>query len=337
VTHSLGQESNHWHPVSSLVELLAAAQMGKPLPVRLLGHNLVLWLSDTGSIQAWADRCPHRGAQLSLGRICGQQLACAYHGWQFDAQGLCRLVPAQPDWQVPNSHRVQSFEVKQAFELIWVKLEASEQSLPNLPISLDLAPEGQFIKALAGPYLVNSSAPRVVENFLDMTHFGFVHDGSLGVKEHAKMPAYEVQERGAEGLSVIDAKVVQPQAFAGLSKAAQVSYRYNVIGPYTAFLSKQSEQGETLAIALFNCPLSNEETVSWFYILSSDLSSKAEEQVDFQNLIFAQDKPIVESQSPKALPIGRFGPVIEKHGPLDRVSAAYRRYLQRLNIHTGTC
>jgi hypothetical protein len=53
--------------------------------------------------------------------------------------------------------------------------------------------------------------------------------------------------------------------------------------------------------------------------------------------VFAQDRPVVESQQPRALPIGRTAPVTEVHGPADRVSSAYRRYLQRLGISLGTC
>jgi phenylpropionate dioxygenase-like ring-hydroxylating dioxygenase large terminal subunit len=59
--------------------------------------------------------------------------------------------------------------------------------------------------------------------------------------------------------------------------------------------------------------------------------------VEFQDAVFAQDRPVVESQQPKALPIGRTGPVTEVHGPADRVSSAYRRHLQRLAITLGTC
>jgi phenylpropionate dioxygenase-like ring-hydroxylating dioxygenase large terminal subunit len=67
-----------------------------------------------------------------------------------------------------------------------------------------------------------------------------------------------------------------------------------------------------------------------------DLSDD-EELRAFQDAVFAQDRPIVESQQPKALPIGRDLPMTEVHSPADRMSSAYRRYLARLGVSLGVC
>ena len=67
-----------------------------------------------------------------------------------------------------------------------------------------------------------------------------------------------------------------------------------------------------------------------------DLSDD-EELRAFQDAVFAQDRPIVESQSPKRLPIGQDGPIAEVHGPADRMSSAYRRYLARVGVSLGVC
>ena len=67
-----------------------------------------------------------------------------------------------------------------------------------------------------------------------------------------------------------------------------------------------------------------------------DLSDD-EELRAFQDAVFAQDRPIVESQIPKTLPIGKDGAIAEVHGPADRMSSAYRRYLARLGVLLGVC
>jgi len=75
-------ESSLFHPVA-LVDDLGAA----PLAVQLLGRDLVLWRDARGGVHAATDRCPHRGAALSMGRVHGDTLECAYHGWRFDGSG----------------------------------------------------------------------------------------------------------------------------------------------------------------------------------------------------------------------------------------------------------
>ena len=62
-------EETLWHPV-----VLSEAVTDTPVAVRLLGHDLVLWRDGAHQVHAWADRCPHRGAKLSLGRVVGDQL-----------------------------------------------------------------------------------------------------------------------------------------------------------------------------------------------------------------------------------------------------------------------
>ncbi|HEY9064713.1 MAG TPA: Rieske 2Fe-2S domain-containing protein, partial [Burkholderiaceae bacterium] len=71
-------ERSLWHPVASAADLVDA-----PLPVQLLAEPLVLWRDAAGAAHAFADRCPHRGARLSLGCVRGGELECPYHGWRF--------------------------------------------------------------------------------------------------------------------------------------------------------------------------------------------------------------------------------------------------------------
>ena len=70
-----------WHPVCDAHQV-----QDEPFPVKLLDQSLVLWRDQNGTVCGLYDQCPHRGARLSLGRICQGQLQCAYHGWTFEGQ-----------------------------------------------------------------------------------------------------------------------------------------------------------------------------------------------------------------------------------------------------------
>jgi phenylpropionate dioxygenase-like ring-hydroxylating dioxygenase large terminal subunit len=327
----LGAERHAWHPVLRADALAVRGVQA----CALLGERVVLWRDASAAVHAWRDQCPHRGAQLSLGRVVAaadgtDRLQCAYHGWQFDGAALCQNVPAQPQWKPSAGHCAKRFACHEHLGLIWVNLDASATwRAPRLPWASDAG----LTHALAGPYAVASSAPRLVENFLDMTHFGFIHPGYLGDADHTEMPAYEVQE-SADGLIVPQCSAWQPQAFdEGQATGQQVNYRYEVISPYCVALEKISATGDqALNIAMLNCPVNAESAITWFLIASAGLNQTPQQMIAFQTTIFAQDQPIVESQMPKALPLESG----EVHGPLDKVSAAYRRYLLKAGVVCGT-
>ena len=331
-------EQTLFHPVISSADLPVA----EPIAATLLGQALVLWRDELGAARAFADQCPHRGAALSLGKVVHLQgkarLQCAYHGWQFDGAAQCQHVPAQPRWQPPPGLCARAYACVESQGMVWVCLQPNAlAAVPRFALDADAT----WVHAISGPYAVSTSAPRLVENFLDMTHFGFVHEGFLGDALHTELDAYAVQENiGPEMPAVVvpDCAVWQPNAFEAESGAAGhlVRYRYEVLAPYTVTLIKLGEQGR-LFIAMLNCPLNDsaagdaQHTKTWFWIAASGLGQTPQQLSAFQDLIFAQDLAVVESQTPKSLPLGG----TELHGPLDRVSAAYRRYLKRIGASVG--
>ena len=319
-------ERHWWHPVAEATALGAA-----PLGVVLLGEAIVLWRDAQGAPRAFADRCPHRGTRLSLGRVCDGRLECAYHGWQFGPDGACLHVPAVPQFVPPVSHQAGVHAAVDAYGLLWVRLAATGQVAPP-PFGAEADPG--LRKLLVGPYEVATSAPRIVENFLDMAHFGFVHEGVLGDRAHTELPVYKVHA-DATGLLVTNCMAWQPQAHSLASQGAWVAYDYAVSAPYTATLSKAAEHEEDRrdTIALFVCPIEPERSRVWFRMAVADFRSSDAELRAFQHLIFTQDQPVLESQAPKRLPISG----AEVHSAADRSSTAYRRWLRDLKIVFGVC
>ncbi|HYF60914.1 MAG TPA: aromatic ring-hydroxylating dioxygenase subunit alpha [Burkholderiaceae bacterium] len=329
-------EATHWHPVALSRELA-----GAPVGAVLLGDALVLWRDADGVPHAWSDRCPHRGASLSMGRLVeapgaagGRRLECPYHGWRFGADAHCEEVPAQPGFVPPPGHRARAFEALDRHGMVWVRLAPGALEPPPFPAEDD----ARLRKVDVGPYDVATSAPRVVENFLDMAHFGFVHEGSLGDREHPAIEAYRVEDTPL-GMLATACRAWQPASSIHATGGAVVEYTYEVVGPYTAVLTKVPQGGVAVdgfreAIALFACPTGPETCRVWFRMAMTDFESSDDAMRAFQHAIFAEDAPIVTSQRPKRLPLD---PAAELHGAADRSSAAYRRALRRLGITYGTC
>ena len=323
-------EQAWWHPVA------AAHELGEtPLAVTLLGDELVLWRDASGAVHAFDDRCPHRGTRLSLGRVQTvdgtSRLECAYHGWQFGGDGRCVHIPAVPSFAPAAPHAACAHAVREAHGLLWVRPSAvvdasAERAFDDLPAR----------RVVCGPYDVATSAPRLVENFLDTSHFGFVHEGWLGDRAHTEVPSYEVVT-GEQGAPIVPLyRAWQPQASAQAQGGAWVDYRYEVLSPYSALLVKRADAEGAApqeAYALWVCPIGPEASRVWFTLFTSDTRSDAVTLRGFQDSIFAQDKPILEAQRPKRLPLSGG----EVHSAADRMSAAYRRYLRDLNITFGVC
>ena len=331
---SVPVEFQGWHPVAQTASVGAA-----PVAVQLLGERLVLWRDGEAAVQAWADRCPHRGAQLSMGCVRDGQLECPYHGWRFDRAGQVVRVPALPGFVPPASHHATVFDAVERYGLVWVRLSSGGETEPP---AFAAESEPRLRKLNCGPYDVATSAPRIVENFLDLAHFGFIHDGWLGDREHTALADYRI-DTTATGFIASGCKAWQPKSSVQAQGGADVHYAYEINAPYAAVLTKVPEPSGVApadfreSIALFICPLTPERSQVWFRLGVTDFDSPDDQLQAFQHTIFMQDQPVLESQSPKRLPISEHAPVQELHSAADRSATAYRRYLRERGITYGTC
>ena len=324
----MNDEHRGWHPVATATDLGAG-----PLAATLFGAELVLWRDEAGAPHALADRCPHRGTRLSLGAVRvvdgRAQLECPYHGWRFDGAGRCLHIPAQPAFTPAAGHAAQGHPLREAHGLLWVSFDGATSALPDPgPVP------GRAV--VCGPYDVATSAPRVVENFLDTSHFAFVHEGWLGDRGHTEVPAYEVLLRADGAPGVPHYRAWQPQASAQSAGGAWIDYRYQVLSPCSALLVKQAggdAPAPQEAYALWVAPLEPERSRVWFTLYTSDPVTPDATLRAFQHTIFTQDQPVLESQRPRRLPLSGG----EAHCAADRLSAAYRRYLQAQGITYGVC
>src|SRR5438094_5977642 len=160
-----------WYPVAATDELGPA-----PLATRLLDQRIVVYRAGERLV-AFEDLCIHRGTPLSLGWIENDNLICAYHGWTYAPDGACARIPSLPaNRGIPRKARATSYHVAQRYGLIWVCLDKPRAPIPDLPQLEDPSYYTFFNGALEW----NTSAARMVENFIDISHFPFVHPGLLG-------------------------------------------------------------------------------------------------------------------------------------------------------------
>lgn len=311
-----------WHVVARSADV----PEGPPVAVRLLDEDLVLWRAGD-RVVAWRDLCVHRGARLSLGTVQNGTLACRYHGWTYDPDGRCVRFPAHPELRPPASTaRAAAYRAVERYGWIWVSLGIPDRDLPPF----DQWDDVSFRKVHCGPYRIRASGPRIVENFLDVTHFPFVHQGLLGDPAHPEVSDYTA-EIGPAGVTASDITVWQPDPD-GMGRGAQVTYRYRVPRPLTATFVKTSA-GPQFAMYFTVTPVADRESIAWMYV-AMDYGDQTDEEVRrFQDEIIAQDIPVVESQRPELLPLDLQA---ELHLRSDRTAIAYRRWLAGLGVSVGT-
>jgi phenylpropionate dioxygenase-like ring-hydroxylating dioxygenase large terminal subunit len=313
---------NDWHAVSWAHQVTDSA----PKAIRLLERDLVLWRNQDG-VHAWQDLCVHRGAKLSSGRITNDCLACPYHGWQYESSGRCVHIPAHPGRPAPLRARTNVYDVKERYGLIWVSLGKPNRDVPGFPEWEDQS----FRKIPAGPYIYRANGPRVVENFLDVGHFAFVHTGYLGDAAHAEIGDYEV-EVFPDRLVARDIPVWQPDPD-GTGHAAEVKYTFHVARPLTASFMKSNGEKR---FAMFSTitPAAQCESIVWLIMaLNYGHDVSMEELRRFQDAVTAQDVPVVESQRPELLPLDLQA---ELHLSSDRAAIAYRQWLKKIGLQYGT-
>ena len=156
-----------------------------PLARTFLDAPVVLYRDSAGRPVALEDRCCHRSAPLSIGRVAGDDLVCGYHGLRFDRGGACVAVPGQS--RVPPGSRVRSYPVVEKWRWIWIWMGdlalADEASIPDYHWNDD--PE--WI-SLGDRFYVKGGYRLFVDNLLDLTHVQFVHGSTLGTEQVTQFP-----------------------------------------------------------------------------------------------------------------------------------------------------
>jgi len=158
----------------------------------ILEEPVVLFRTTEGKPVALEDRCCHRQAPLSVGKLVGNVVTCPYHGLQYDTTGLCIKVPSQD--MVPKGARVKSYPVVEKNHWIWIWTGDPAKADPALIEDFHWMDDPAW--RFGGSYLhVEGNYLLVVENLLDTTHLPFLHPNTLGTDSFARSE-FEVKREG---------------------------------------------------------------------------------------------------------------------------------------------
>lgn len=302
----------------------------QPIGITLMGERVVLFRNEEG-IHAFKDLCIHRGAKLSLGCVKDGNLVCPYHAWEYDSSGACVRIPQLPeDRAIPGKARAVKYACQEKFGFVWVCLDA-EQSAPFFEL-----PEWEdptYRNVMWGSTLVEAKPPRIIENFLDVGHLAVVHEGYLGVAEHTVIGDYHVIHEG-DSIRSEEIAVFQPDPD-GSGQSKNVYYTYEILRPMTVkFTKRDRETDQKMSIILTVAPVDMTTSIAYGIIsFNYPMNQTDAEIAAFQDVIFAQDKPVVENQKPEDLPLDLQA---ELSLSCDRMSIAYRRYLKDMGMEWGT-
>ena len=190
----------------------------KPKPFLLNGLPLVTFRDSTGQSMALLDRCAHRNAPLSAGRVIRGNIRCYYHGWEFDGGGTCKAVPGlcgEPDHP---GRRVPSFACRDSQGWLWVYSEANVTPGCD-PYAIPCADQDGYLTIrqrleMPGPL------DAVAENALDVPHTAFVHAG-LFRKNKDRKPIDVVIRSVDDGVEAQFIGEERPEGVAGRILAPQ--------------------------------------------------------------------------------------------------------------------
>jgi vanillate O-demethylase monooxygenase subunit len=153
---------------------------GKLVPRTIMGEPVVLYRKANGEVAAIEDRCAHRFAPLSMGKIVGgDRIQCPYHGLEFDSSGACVHNPHGTK-NIPPRARVKGYPAIEKHKAVWIWMGAEppdESKVPDFGV-LDNVPELYTTKR--DSIVIRANYQLIIDNLLDLSHTSYLHEGILG-------------------------------------------------------------------------------------------------------------------------------------------------------------
>lgn len=170
---------NLWYVAAWSHELDTTSPIGR----MLIGEPIVLYRKTDGTVVALEDRCPHRHAPLSLGRIEGDGIRCMYHGLTLGPDGVCTGIPGGA--AVPPGIAARTFPVVERWSWIWVWMGDPAKADPaHIPDAYGLDDPGWVMRSDALDYAADYQL--IHDNLCDLSHLDFVHETTLGGSSGSK-------------------------------------------------------------------------------------------------------------------------------------------------------
>jgi phenylpropionate dioxygenase-like ring-hydroxylating dioxygenase large terminal subunit len=280
--------------------------------------------SDKAALDQWyaVETSADLGNTIVRTRLLGQDIELFR-----DERGVPHITETLEDGQ-----RGQSLPFRERYGCVWTTLGKPEREIFDMPEASE--PDRRFVPC--GWVTMRASGLRVVENFLDMAHFPFVHKDILGSEEHSEVPTYSSElRRDVDEVWASNCSFFQPRIAATETEGAFVQLTYRVPSPFVVMLYRvcPTSPDRLDAIALFIQPLEEDLCRAQPVMYLVDAISDHTSLLNFEQVIFLQDRIILENQRPLRLPLE---PRSEIPTRADSSSIVYRRWIKEKGLRFGT-
>jgi vanillate O-demethylase monooxygenase subunit len=304
----------------------------------IIGHPVAFYRREDGAPIAMADRCPHRFAPLSRGRLVGDIVQCGYHGLEFDSDGRCARNPYGP---CLDTIRVRVFPAVERYGLVWIWLGerdgADPSRIPDLSLLFSDGRRTRF-QYHAADYRTDI----LVDNLLDLTHVTYLHPAyasasASGEREPGNTTVSECD--GGTAVEKVERQRLSPPERAGDDDPPHVVtitkwYPGNVMPFEVEFVASGRELGSGRPKRFTHiCTPATESSTHYFF---SDTRDPTDDEAGDEASDREQRRVVIEEDSPMLAAIdermhGR--PLMEMRPvmlPTDKAALRVRRVLDRL-------
>jgi phenylpropionate dioxygenase-like ring-hydroxylating dioxygenase large terminal subunit len=275
--------------------------------------------ADKAALDQWY--CIEQLQEITVGRTTNRLLGT----------DLAVVRTADDDITVTIAGLENPLPTRQRYGCLWTTLGTPATELLPVPE----ADETDRRVIVCGAISVKTSGLRIVENFLDMAHFPFVHTDILGAEPHTEVMQYTTEiRRDVDEVWATNCQFFQPQAALSATGGIMTQYMYRVANPFATILYKTCPNAANRwdVICLFVQPLDPDRCRAHPIMFLIDDTSALTDLIHFQQLIFLQDRIILENQRPALLPLE---PRAEIPTRADATSIAYRRWLKEKGVTYG--
>ncbi|AFZ42803.1 Pheophorbide a oxygenase [Halothece sp. PCC 7418] len=316
----------HWYPLLPVADLVS----DRPISTHLLGQPIAIW-KPTGSshYRAFLDRCPHRLAPLSEGRVDPKtgHLECCYHGWQFDENGTCTKIPQAENAELLERNceqlRATALPTCVANDLFWVWPDPDSAELAaKTPLSL--SPKIDNSKGFLWSSYVRDLPydwQTLVENIADPSHVPFAHHGVQGSRESATPIPMEIREATPERIvAQIDRNFPSTMTFeppCRLEYAIQLGSEEKQIGLITYCIP--TAPGKSRIVAQF---------ARNFALRAKDLTPRWWEHIRLRHLVLDGDMVLLHCQEAALREEGHWKSAYMMPTNADRFVIAFRKWFE---------
>jgi phenylpropionate dioxygenase-like ring-hydroxylating dioxygenase large terminal subunit len=241
---------NRWYGI-----LLSKNLKTKPKKIKRFGLDLVLFRDSSGIASCLVDVCPHRGVELSAGKIIGDTLACPYHGFQFDGKGVCHKIPCNDSGkQIPVTMKAGYFQLREENNIIWLWWGESteENRLPKVPWFDDIEVKEHLMSCVS--YEWASSFQKTIDANLDHHHAPILHgSGKVNFSKQVEAHNFKIKIENEE-LSLTGR--LQEATSDGSFNQKGYDLEARILSPGTSYI----HIGKYINLIVVDCPIDDTNT-----------------------------------------------------------------------------